>query len=286
MRGNLQLEELVSFLKKRIAPEIYRKEGEVWGPHFGTFKASREIKKCLLTPDLSLNALHFALLNKIGFIISFYGLVRNPICHFQKELVDKFTILTRFPMLIYVLGSAFVATEDGVSDATISAFRPLLKQEGVINVTGTAGSKIPLGRVCCPFNLIEPFREPVLISDLIEQAKNMFSGSIIAYSNNYAKKIDKAAVFGADLDFVEVNGEIRWNEYDCVVAGAISTQNLLLFRDLDVSILSIPLLKVIDLALGTLQVILSLEFPHDEFIMYEQAKASKNVKKIIKNGGI
>ncbi len=287
----MQLAELVSFLSTKVAPEQYHTIGDIYGPHFGTFYGSKEIKKVLLTPDLNLNAIHFAMLNKIGLVISFFGLIKNPIDRFPKELVDKFTILTRYPVLIYVLGPAFISAENGVSDAAITSFRPLIEKENVINIKGATDVKIPLGRMCRPFRLTENFREEVKFGDLLEAAKNAYSGSIGAYSNNYEKKINKVAVFGTDLDFVEKDGEIRWNEYDCVIAGAISTPIMLLFRDLDVSILSIPLLEVIDMALSKLHGILSLEFSNDEFFLYEPTKWNQNARRADKkektyNGGL
>ena len=57
----------------------------------------------MLTIDLSLDAIHQAIKKKTNLIISYHGLIKNPIIKFKKNLVDKLSLLSRNPITIFVL---------------------------------------------------------------------------------------------------------------------------------------------------------------------------------------
>ena len=58
------LEEITSLLKNKLSPEKYKLDSEIYGIQYGNKHKQKSIKKVLLTLDLSLEAIHFALKKK------------------------------------------------------------------------------------------------------------------------------------------------------------------------------------------------------------------------------
>ena len=83
------LQEIQSILTKKLSPKIFKLNSEIYGFQFKKKRIDRVIKKVMLTIDLSLEALHFAVKNKINLIISHHGLLKNPISKFKEELINK-----------------------------------------------------------------------------------------------------------------------------------------------------------------------------------------------------
>ena len=62
------LQELESILTEKLAPKIFRLDSEVYGLQYNQGKSNKRLKKVLLTIDLSIGALHYALQNKVNLI--------------------------------------------------------------------------------------------------------------------------------------------------------------------------------------------------------------------------
>ena len=91
----MHFKEINSLLRVRLSPEEYKLENEYYGLEYGGKNSNNVIKKVMLTLDLNLEAIHFATLNKVNFIISYRGLIGNPINNFNKYLVNKLSLLSK-----------------------------------------------------------------------------------------------------------------------------------------------------------------------------------------------
>ena len=103
------LKEITTLLSKKISPKNYRLNSEPYGMQYDKKNNSKLIRKVVLTIDPSLEAIHFAIKNKVNLIISHHSLVNKPVQKFNRNLINKFTILSKYPISIYVLNSSFIA---------------------------------------------------------------------------------------------------------------------------------------------------------------------------------
>ena len=60
----MMLQEINTFLTRKITPKIYRLNSEIHGLQYQRSKSIKLIKKVMLTIDLSLDAIQFALKKK------------------------------------------------------------------------------------------------------------------------------------------------------------------------------------------------------------------------------
>ena len=110
------LNEIKNLLENELSPKIYNFNSEIYGIHYGKISNKKIIKKVMITVDLNLESIHFALKNKINLIISIHGLINKPIKKFNTELINKLTLLSKFPIHIFVLNKTFIAANGGISD--------------------------------------------------------------------------------------------------------------------------------------------------------------------------
>ena len=135
----MHLKAITSILEKKLSPKLFKLDSEVYGIQYGISDPTRIIKKVLLTLNLSLEAIHYAFKNKINLIISYQGLITSPIDKFNRYLVNKLTILSKYPISIFVLNSSFIAAEEGISDTIMNAL--YLNLESTLNIENKNGEK-------------------------------------------------------------------------------------------------------------------------------------------------
>ena len=142
------IQEIQSILINKLSPKIFKLNSEIYGFQYNQNRVNKSIKKVMLTIDLSIEALHFAVKNKVNLIISHHGLTDNSIKKFNQNLINKLTLLTRYPIAIFVLNSSFIAAEGGVSETIANAL--YLNLERTFDIKNSKGIKIPIGRICTP----------------------------------------------------------------------------------------------------------------------------------------
>ena len=92
------LQEIQSILINKLSPKIFKLNSEIYGFQYNQNRVNKSIKKVMLTLDLSIEALHFAVKNKVNLVISHHGLINNSINKFNQNLINKLTLLTRYPI--------------------------------------------------------------------------------------------------------------------------------------------------------------------------------------------
>ena len=260
------LEEIKTLLEQKISPKLFKLNSEIYGIHYGQDNNDKLIKKVMLTLDLSLEAIHFAVKNKVNLIISQRGLVDKPVKHFNNGFVHKLTLLTKFPISIFVLSTPFIAAEGGISDTIRESL--FLKLEKTLNIKGQKSNKIPLGRICYPEEYPNQ-QKSISLEDLIIRIKSNLNISNLLYIGNLHKTINKICIVGTpELNLKCFKKAIRCG-CDCYISGGFKHNKFIYARETGMSLISIPYFKYEIKVFRKLCNILSLEFPRDEIFMYE-----------------
>jgi putative NIF3 family GTP cyclohydrolase 1 type 2 len=260
------LEEIKSLLENKISPKLFKLNSEIYGVHFGQKNKDKLIKKVMLTLNLSLAAIHHAIKNKISLIISHHGLINKPIKNFNNRLVNKFTLLTKYPISVFVLNTPFIAAEGGISDTIREIL--FLKLDRTFDIKNKKGIKIPLGRICIPQEYPNQ-KSSFCLEDLLKRIKSNIGVGNLIYVGDLGKSINKICIIGSnntDLKYLQKAIKLGC---DCYITGGMNYDEIVYAKETGVTLVSIPYFTFEAKALKKLCNILSLEFPRDEIFMYE-----------------
>ncbi|MFX1418478.1 MAG: Nif3-like dinuclear metal center hexameric protein [Promethearchaeota archaeon] len=262
----MQFNELKEILANKLSPKIFRLNSETYGLQYNRIRNNNIIKKVMLTIDLSLEAIHFAIKQRVGLIISHHSLIDKPIKKFNQNIINKLSLLSKYPISIFILNSPFIAAEGGVSDTLANVL--YLKIENTINVKENNGIEVPIGRICSPINYPNE-KNPITFEDLIKRLKKNLNLSSVSYVGDLGRPIKKVCVIGGDIlisKLIKKNLKLRC---DCFISVKFSYFDAVFARDIGLNLLETPHYKIDNLAIKKLYNILSLEFPHSEFLLFE-----------------
>ncbi len=259
-------QELRELLTYKLSPKAFRLDSEIYGLYFDKIKDNTIIKKVMLTIDLSLEAIFFALKHKISLIISHHSLVNKPIKKFTQTIIDKLSLLSKYPISIFVLNSSFISAEGGVSETLVNAL--YLKLENTFEIKNNRGIKIPIGRICSPIYYPNE-KNPFKLEDLITRIKKNLNLKSVLYVGNLGNPIKKICIIGGDIISSNLFKKVVNIGCDCYVSGNINYFEATLARDIGINLIEISHYKNEILAIKKLCNILSLEFPQVEFVLFE-----------------
>ncbi|MFX1315116.1 MAG: Nif3-like dinuclear metal center hexameric protein [Promethearchaeota archaeon] len=260
------LEEIKKIFEKNLAPKLFRLNSEIYGLQYGKKSKNKIIKKVMLTIDLSLEAVHFALKNKINLLISHHGLINDPIKYFNQNIINKLSLLSKFPISIFVLNSPFIAAEGGISDTILEAL--YLKLESTFDIKTENGVKVPIGRICLPKNYPNQ-TNPLTLEDLIKRIKNNLNLQVVSYVGDLKKEIKKICIIGGETSTNKFLRKALNIGCDCYISGRINYFGAVFARDVGLNLVETSHYKNEFIALQKLCNILSLEFPYVEFILFD-----------------
>jgi len=259
-------QEIQSILINKLSPKIFKLNSEIYGFQYNQKRVNKSIKKVMLTIDLSIEALHFALKNKVNLIISHHGLINNSINKFNQDLINKLTLLTKYPIAIFVLNSSFIAAEGGVSETIANAL--YLNLERTFDIKNNKGIKIPIGRICTPKYYLNNDQKMTL-EDLIKRIKTHLDLTHVSYVGDLKKLIKTICIVGGDTPNLLYLRKASALDCDCYITGRIDYFGAIYSRDIGLTIIETSHYKIEILALKKLCNILSLEFPYVEFTLFE-----------------
>jgi len=260
----MYLDEIALLLENRLSPRIFSLKNDFYGIQYGD-KQNKVIKKVMLTVDLTLDSIHYAVKNKINLIITLHGLLNKPVRSFNRQEINKLTLLTKQPIIVFVLETTFVAAEGGISDTIMEAL--YLKSLKTFDIFERNGEKIPIGRICQP----KPYPHDTKIfrlENLIERIKTNCELSIIPYVGNLKKRIDKICIIGGEFNDLMYLEELQQYNCDCLISGKISYVEAISAKENGISLIEVSHCRSANMALKRLCNILSLEFPRDEFFFF------------------
>jgi len=260
------LQEIQSILINKLSPKIFKLNSEIYGFQYIQNRVNKSIKKVMLTLDLSIEALHFAVKNKVNLIISHHGLINNSINKFNQNLINKLTLLTRYPIAIFVLNSSFIAAEGGVSETIANAL--YLNLERTFDIKNNKGIKIPIGRICTPRYYLND-NQIMILEDLIKRIKTHLDLTHVSYVGDIKKTIKKICIVGGDTPNIQYLKKASALGCDCYISGRIDYFGAIFSRDIRLALIESSHYKIEILALKKLCNVLSLEFPYVEFTLFE-----------------
>jgi len=260
------LDEIVILLEKKLSPKIYNFKKGIYGIHYGQQSKNKIIKKTMITADLSLESIHYALKKKVNLIISLNGLISKPITKFNSDLINKLTLLSKYPINIFVLNQSFISAEGGISDTIMNAL--YLKLDKPFFIKSFDNSFIPIGRLCFP-NIYPNGEKSFNMEDLIIRIKSNLEIKNIFYVGDLNRSIEKICIIGGEFLIGEYLQEFHDLSCDCLITGEINDNIAKSAKEKGICLIKLPLFKIKILALRKFYNILSLRYPNDDFFFFE-----------------
>ncbi len=262
------IKEIIEILENQIAPIDYCRASEFYGIQYGTINENKIIKKVLITMDLNLKVIHFAIKNKINLIISQLSLLEKPIFKINKNLINKLNLLSKYPLCIYILNSSYIASENGVSE-TISNIL-YLKIDSIFEIKNKNRNTIPIGRICHPKRYPNKVNDRFVFKTLLERVRNNFDLNFIRYVGELEREITKICILPIENDNnIYIEKALKY-KCDCLICSSINYNQASFARETGISLISIPYYKTTLYSLKKLYNYLSLEFPNEGFLLFEQ----------------
>lgn len=258
--------EIRTLIENKISPKAYNFKSKIQGIHYGQESKNKIIKKVMLTNDLTLESIYFALKKKVNLIISLYGLVNKPILNFRPELINKLTLLSKYPMDIYVLNSSFIAAEGGISDTIMNML--YLKLDKPFFIKNNNSDLVPIGRLCYPKHYPNQERR-LTMEDLIIRIRSNLEINDVYYVGDLKRFIEKICIIGIDNLLPGTLKDLANISCDCLIIGEISNNFSKIAKEIGICLIKMSLFKVKILALRKLYNFLSLKYPNDEFFFFE-----------------
>lgn len=259
-------QELKELLTNKLSPKVFNLNSETYGLYYDKIRDNTIIKKVMLTIDLSLESIYFALKNKISLIISHHSLINKPIKLFTQNIIDKLSLLSKYPISIFVLNSSFIAAEGGISETLVNTL--YLKLENIFEIKNNRGIKVPIGRICSPINYPNE-KNPFKLEDLIKRIKKNLNLKSVLYVGDLGRPIKKICIVGGDITKSNLFKKVVNIGCDCYVSGKLNYFDAIIARDIGINLVEISHYKNEIIALKKFCNILSLEFPQVEFVLFE-----------------
>jgi len=259
-------DELKSLIEKKLSPKIYGINSEFYGLYYGQANNKKHIKRLMFTVDLNLESIYYAIRNKINLIISLHGLTKDPITNFNQLLINKITLLSKYPILVYILNSSFIAAEGGISDTLMEALH--LKLEKPLNIKNDRSEKVPIGRICLP-NSYTQAKRALTIETLLNRIKSNLNVEKILFVGDSNTEINKICIVGRETIDLNYLRKALKNGCDCFISGNFNHSLASFAKDTGLNLIGISLYNCNTIALRKLHNFLSLEFPHDDFYFFE-----------------
>ena len=266
------LHEILSILQNRIIPKKFKLNSEIYGLQYCQNRSNKLIKRVMLTIDLNIEALHYAVKNKVNLIISHHSLIKNPIDTFNQNIINKLTLLSKYPISIFILNSAFIAADGGVSETIANTL--YLNIERTFCIRNSKNFKVPIGRICTPRHYLSNDNE-MKLEDLINRIKTHLSLTHIQYIGNLQRIIKRICIVGGDTPYKSYLKKASEMGCDCYITGRINYFDAVYGKDLNLTLIETSHYKNEILALKKLSNILSLEFPYIEFLLFESGDPFK-----------
>lgn len=265
----MHLEELIEIIEKKYAPIIDNLNSEIYGIQYGDPESKKDIKKILFTNDLTIDSIYHALKHKANLIITLNGLFKNPIIKISENLKKKLILLSKFPILIYVLNKSFDYMEGGLLDTLIESL--YLQIDKILYEKIGKNKNIPIGRICI-INEKGTLKD-ITLEKLLERIQVNLNMKSVSFLGELDSSIERICVVSENFLNSKVNiiEKTYHKIYDCYISSNFNYQEIIHAKDMGLSLIKIPSYYNEIIALKKLSNCLTLEFPYDEFFVYESS---------------
>ena len=267
----MNLEEINHLLTEKYSPKEYSIKSEVYGLHYNEGNGKKIINKVILTVDLNLETIHYAILNKVNLIISHHGFFENSLKNFKPYLIKKLNLLSNYPISIYVLSTPFICAEGGISETLMGIL--YLKLDDVFKICKDS-REIPIGRICSPeiFNLKE---SQMNLESLLGRIKANLKMEFTPYAGSLKRIIKKICIIGSEFIDERILTKAKNESCDCVISFKIDHHLAEFAYDIDLALIAVSHYQTENITLRKLCNLLSLEYPKCEFSLYESCDPQK-----------
>jgi dinuclear metal center YbgI/SA1388 family protein len=250
-------------LSKKIAGLVPKELGfsnDIYGLQFGNQLKDINLHKIALCVDPTIKVILQAKKIKSYFIIAHHGLTNRSLLKFNEPVLKQIKLLSANNISLFILQSAWIAASGGISD-TISKIAGITITDSLY--IDDDGKKKPLGRIGNPIN------ENLSLDTLIQSLKRKLNLKHIQVCGKLNKKINKIAVI-CGISLIEADLiEIIKNNCDTLISTDLVYSNYIFAQKLGLNVLNVPHYVCDIMSMKKLRLILSLEFPRDEFFFIE-----------------
>ena len=251
---------LEEILRTEIAPPENGWKKDVYGLQVGNLLKDKSLRKIIVCLDPTKSVIMEAIKQKAHLIISHHGLTHQPLLYFNDEVIDRIALLTRTGISLFVVHTAWDAAPGGVSET-------LAKIAGmdVVNMLNMDdhGHDKPIGRIGVPF------REGITVKETALALKRHLQLESVQIGGNLDAIIKKAAIVGGKGLRDDWIRSVLKKGCDTYITGEYTYPEYLMARTLGLNLIATSHYKSEKIGMKSLQMILALKFPRDEFIFFE-----------------
>lgn len=250
-----------------LSPRFFSLGDENVGLCFGrkTDVSDVVIKKSLVVVDPTIDSIEKAANWNANLIISHHKLFFDSFLKIKEIVHEKIRILSERNIWVYVLGTSWIAAEEGISKSLCQGLK--LEPSQVFNVLGPQGSPVPLGRIC---NL----EEKLTLVDLVEQVKSIIKSPLRVNFSEGNASVNNVLVIGGDIKKVDWIEEVLEKKVDTIITGEINHEILCILDDLNIKVLQLGHYHADLFGMSKLKFLLSLKHPNVDFDLHENTKQS------------
>ena len=190
----------------------------------------------------------------------------KPIKYFNNSLINKLNLLSKYPISIFVLNSSFIAAENGISGTIMKTL--YLELDNTFDIKNMDGVEVPIGRICTPKEYPNGTKN-LKLEDILKRIRNTFDMDKILYVGDLNHKIKKICIIGGDMISIKLLDKAERYGFDCFISGKLGHHEAIHAKEIGLSLIEISHYKNEIMAMKKLCNLLSLEFPFDEFILFE-----------------
>jgi putative NIF3 family GTP cyclohydrolase 1 type 2 len=243
---------------------------------YGEYKKERNINKILLTIELSIGALYTAVKEKFDLILSL-----NPLMYhnygriIEKALLNKLTLLTKYPVLIYHLNPLANLLEYGPCGLIASL---LSFQVAEILTLNKGRHPRPVGILCTPLQYPQEVNSSMTLQGLLNRISSQIHPECIEYAGNEAQIL---SVIGIIFGFTHITRELitKCKKKQCgtLVVSNIFYHTLQYLLEQNFSLIKIPIWDIYNIFLKKLKNALSLKYPFTEVAYFKAENPVKHI---------
>jgi len=250
--------KFIKILEKIIKSVNYANDSPI-GIQFGPSNIQdKPIRKVLITENASMEAINYARKNNCNLIISYFPLINETVLEFglDEGILNKIMLLNHSHISLYSIGR-FI-------DDEILAYIPDFQMEDIIQISSNNKDYI-LG---FKIKLREHDKKFEEILNIIQRQFNL---NIIKYQKNNSGKITSIGFIVDEISQSSTVKLIYRKGCNCIISTHFNYKAIIDASTYGISLIEIPLQRIIDILIRKLRKTLIAEIPHLDFKFFNSS---------------
>ncbi|MHA1646069.1 MAG: Nif3-like dinuclear metal center hexameric protein [Promethearchaeota archaeon] len=245
---------------QKIAPQELGISGDLYGLQFGSHLQDQSLHKIFLSLDPSIQVIKEVIKQKGHILITHHGFTHSSKLYINDEILEQVQLLSGYGIRLFVVHSAWDAAQGGVSESFAKAIGLDLIDN--FNFQDGGGLK-PIGRIGVPI------QENCDLNHLIQTIKRNLHLPMLQVHGELNTPVKRVVVIGGRGIHESELIKVREAECDTLVTGELTYPEFLMARKLGINLITTSHYESEKLGMMSLQRILALIFPRDEFYYIE-----------------